>query len=193
MSSRWSRVLRGLGAGSAATLVAAASHSVAGGRVPSALGITLALFFSVIVSIALTGRGLSAVRLAASVVVSQLGFHVVFSTIGGAAEVVTNGHHQTVVSGAAMVTHASNDMWLAHGAAALVTTLALVFGERAFYGLRDTARMLLTALFTPPATTAVAIDRAPLPAPMAFFAPRIVREFHAALGVRGPPTPLRGA
>ena len=186
-------MLRGLGAGSAATLVAAASHSVAGGRVPSALGITLALFFSVIVSIALTGRGLSAVRLAASVVVSQLAFHVVFSTLGGAAEVVTDGHHQTVVSGAAMVTHASEGMWLAHGIAAVVTTLALVFGERAFYGLRDTARMLLAALLTPPATATVAIDRAPLPAPLTFFAPRIVREFHAALGVRGPPTPLRGA
>jgi len=194
MSFRWSRVLRGLGAGTAATLVAAASHSVAGGRVPGALGITLALFFSVIVSIALSGRGLSAVRLAASVVVSQLAFHVVFSTIGGAAEVVTLGHHsQTVVSGMDSVAHASDGMWLAHAAAALVTTLALVFGERAFYGLRDTARMLLTALFTPPAAITVAIDRAPLPAPMTFFAPRIVRDFHAALGVRGPPTPLRGA
>jgi hypothetical protein len=92
-----------------------------------------------------------------------------------------------------MVTHASNDMWLAHGVAALVTILALVFGERAFYGLRDTARMLLAALLTPPALPVVAIDRAPLPAPVTFFVSRIVREFHAALGTRGPPAPLRGA
>ena len=160
---------------------------------PSVLGVTLALFFAVIVSISLTGRGLSAVRLAASVVLSQLAFHVVFSTIGGAAEVVSVGHHQTVVSGAAVVTHASDGMWLAHGVAALVTTLTLVFGERAFYGLRDTARMLLTALFTPPVSPVVAIDRAPLPTPVTFVVARIVREFHAALGFRGPPTPLRGA
>ena len=186
-------MLRGLGAGSAATLVAAASHSVAGGRVPSAVGITLALFFAVIVSIALTGRGLSAVRLAASVVVSQLAFHVVFSTLGGAAEVITDGHHQTVVAGTAMVTHASAEMWLAHAIAAVLTTLALVFGERAFYGLRDTARMLLTALFSPATPQVVAIDRAPLPAVVTFVAPRIVREFHAALGLRGPPAPHRGA
>jgi len=187
-------VLRGLGAGTAATLVAAASHSVAGGRVPSALGVTLALFFSVIVSIALTGRGLSAVRLAASVVVSQLGFHMLFSTLGNAAEVVTTGHHsQTVVSGMDALTHASDGMWLAHGVAALVTVLALVFGERAFYGLRDTARMLLVVLFTPSPLTVVAVDRAPLPAPMTVFVARIVRDFHAALGLRGPPTPLRGA
>ena len=143
MSWRWSRVVRGLGAGTAATLVAAASHSVAGGRMPSIVGVTLALFFAVIVSIALTGRRLSAVRLAASVVLSQLAFHVVFSTLGGAAEVVTNGHHQTVVSGSAMLSHASGEMWFAHGIAALVTTLALVFGERAFFGLRTTAWMLL--------------------------------------------------
>ena len=160
---------------------------------PSVLGVTLALFFAVIVSIALTGRRLSAVRLAASVVVSQLAFHIVFSTLGGAAEVVTQGHHQTVVSGAEVVSHASGGMWLAHAIAALVTTLALAFGERAFYGLRDTARMLLTALFTPPAATTVVIDRVPLPGPVTFFAPRIVRELVAALGVRGPPTPLRGA
>lgn len=186
-------MLRGLGAGSAATLVAAASHSVAGGRMPSIVGVTLALFFAVIVSIALTGRGLSVVRLAASVVVSQLAFHLVFSTLGGAAEVVTDGHHQTVVSGTAMVTHASNEMWLAHAIAAVVTTLALVFGERAFYGLRDTARMLLTALLSPTASQVVAIDRAPLPALVTVFVARIVRNFHAALGLRGPPTPLRGA
>jgi len=186
-------VLRGLGAGSAATLVAAASHSVAGGRVPSLVGVTLALFFAVIVSIALTGRGLSALRLSASVVVSQLAFHVVFSTLGDAAEVVTDGHHQTVVSGTAMVSHASGGMWLAHGVAAALTVLALVFGERAFYGLRDTARMLLAALFSPTAPQAVAVDRAPLPAPVTLLMARIVLEFHAARGLRGPPTPLRGA
>ena len=193
MTSRWSRVLRGLGAGSAATLVAAASHSVAGGRLPGVVGVTLALFFAVIVSIALTGRRLSAVRLSASVLVSQLAFHVVFSTLGNAAEVVTDGHHQTVVAGTAMVTHASGGMWLAHAVAALVTTLALVFGERAFYGLRDTAWMLLAALFSPTARQAVAVDRVPLPAAVALIVPRIVREFHAARGLRGPPTLLRGA
>ena len=186
-------MLRGLGAGTAATLVAAASHAVAGGRMPGFVGVALALFFAVMVSIALTGRGVSAVRLAASVVISQLGFHIVFSTLGGAAEVVTDGHHQTVVAGTAMVTHASGGMWLAHGIAAVLTTLTLVFGERAFYGLRDTARMLLTALFTPPVLPVVAIDRAPLPPVVAFVAPRIVRESLSARGLRGPPLPLRGA
>ena len=193
MQSRWSRVLRGLGAGTAATLVAAASHSVAGGRMPSLVGFTLALFFAVIVSIALAGRGLSAGRLAASTVLSQLGFHVVFSTIGGAAEVVTHGHHQTVVAGTAVVSHASEGMWLAHGIAAAVTVVALVTGERALYGLRDTAWMLLAPLFSPTAPQAVAIDRAPLPAPVLVIAPRIVRESLSARSVRGPPVALRGA
>ena len=197
MNPRAARTLRGLTAGSVATLVAAASHGLGGGGLPGVAGLALALAFSVIVGVALAGRRLPLVRLAASVILSQLAFHVVFSTLGGAGETMTtgHGHHSEVVvtTAAQSVAHASSTMWLAHAAAALVTTLALVFGERAFYGLRDTARMLLTALFTPPAATAVAIDRAPLPAPMTFFAPRIVREFHAALGVRGPPTPLRGA
>ena len=158
---------------------------------PSIVGVTLALFFAVIVSIGLTGRRLSAVRLAASVVLSQLAFHVVFSTVGDAAEVTTDGHHQTVVSGSAMVTHASGEMWFAHGIAALLTALALVFAERAFFGLRDTARMLLAALLSPTAPQAVAIDRAPLPAPVTVLVARIVRESHSARGVRGPPAFLR--
>jgi hypothetical protein len=194
MNTRWSRVLRGLFAGTAATVVAAASHSVADGRVPSVVGITLALFFSVIVSIALTGRALSVVRLAASVVVSQLAFHVVFSTIGGAGEVISIGHHeQTVVSGLDAVTHASDAMWVAHAIAAAITILALRFGERAFFGMRETARMLLAALFAPTAPQTVAIDRAPLPAPMTFFVARIVRDSPSARGVRGPPLALRSA
>lgn len=186
-------MLRGLGAGTVATLVAAASHSVAGGRMPGLLAITLALVFAVLVSIALTGRGLSAVRLAASVVISQLAFHVVFSTLGGAAEVVTTGHHQTVVAGTAMVSHASGGMRVAHAIAAIMTTLALVFGERTLHGLRRTGWMLLSALFTTPALPVVAIDRAPLPAPAQHIVARLVRDFHAALGLRGPPAPLRGA
>lgn len=160
---------------------------------PSLVGFTLALFFAVIVSIALAGRGLSAVRLAASVVISQLAFHVVFSTLGGAAEVVAHGHHQTVVAGTAMVTHASGGMWLAHGIAAVVTALALIFGERALHGLRDTGWMLLAALFTTPALPVVAIDRAPLPAPVQHIVARLVRDFHAALGLRGPPALASGA
>jgi hypothetical protein len=194
MNTRWSRVLRGLIAGFVATLVAATSHTLAGDRAPSGVGLTLAVLFSVLVSIALAGRGLSVVRLAASVLLSQLAFHVLFSTIGGAGEVITTGHHsQTVTSGAEAVVHVSHDMWLAHGIAAVVTILALRFGERAFYGLRDTARMLLAALFSPTAPQAVAVDRDPLPAPVLHLVARIVREFHAAPMRRGPPPLLRGA
>lgn len=194
MSSRWSRVLRGLLAGTAATILAAGSHTLAGDRAPSSVGLLLALFFSAIVSIALAGRALSAVRLAASVLLSQVGFHVVFSTLGGAAEVVALGHHgQTVVSGADAMVHASSGMWLAHGIAAVVTIALLLGGERAFFGLRDTARMLLAAILSPTVTPVVTIDRAPLPAVVTLLVPRIVRELCATLGVRGPPRQLRSA
>lgn len=194
MQTRWSRVVRGLGAGTAATLVAAASHSVAGGRVPSAVGVTLALFFSVMVAIALTGRGMSLVRLTASTVIGQLAFHLVFSSIGGAGEVVSTGHHgHVVLSGTDSITHASGGMWLAHGIAALLTVIALRFGERAARSLRRTGWMIVSCLLRLPAVPAMPFDRVPRPAPVTRLVPRIVRTSLAAIGTRGPPLAHRSA
>lgn len=194
MQTRWSRVIRGLGAGTAATLVAAASHSLAGGRVPSVVGVTLALFFSVIVAIALAGRGMSLVRLAASIVIGQLGFHVVFSTIGGAAEVVVTGHHGSMVlSGTESVTHASGGMWFAHGVAAVLTIVGLRFGERAIHGLRETAWMILAAFLPRALIPHLPFTTAPQPAVEQHIVPRTVRASLAAIGTRGPPLAIRSA
>ena len=188
MQTRWSRVLRGLGAGTAATLVAAASHSLAGGRVPSAVGVTLALFFSVMVAIAFSGRRLSLLRLTASIVVGELAFHVVFSTIGDAGEVVTTGHHeQMVVSVAGAMTHASSGMWFAHAIAALLTIVGLRFGERALRSVCDTGWMIVSALTSTPAVPYLPFSRAPRPAVESHIVPRIERALLAAIGTRGPP------
>jgi hypothetical protein len=188
MQTRWSRVIRGLGAGTAATLVAAASHSLAGGRVPSVVGVTLALFFSVIVAIAVTGRGMSLVRLTASIVIGQLAFHLVFSTIGGAGEVVATGHHgPMVLRGAETVTHASGGMWFAHGLAAVLTIVALRFGERAIHGLRQTAWMIVSAFLPTQVSLHLPFTTAPQPAVEQHIVPRIVRTSLAAIGTRGPP------
>ena len=191
MQSRWSRVARGLAAGTAATLVAAASHSVAGGRVPGWAGVTLALCFAVIVSIALSGRGMSLVRLSASIVISQLAFHLVFSTIGGAGEVVSTEHHgPMILRGAETVTHASGGMWFTHGLAALLTIIALRFGERAVYGLRETGWMIASALLPFSASPLLPFIPAPQPAVEQHIVPRIVRTSLAAIGTRGPPLAL---
>lgn len=199
MQTRWSRVLRGLGAGTAATLVAAASHSVAGGRTPSLVAVTLALFFAVFVSIAVGGRGISLVRLAASVVVSQLAFHLVFSTVGGAGDVASSGHHGHIavsgvhkVGGVQEVGHASRSIRVAHGVAALATLVAVRFCERAIHTLREAGRILVAALLTPPAIPFPPFNRAPQPAVEPSALPRLVRRSRDAVGTRGPPVALCG-
>lgn len=193
MTTRWSRVLRGAGAGTTATLAAAASHTLAGGHEVSGAALALALAFAVLVAVALAGRALSLWRLAASTVIGQGAFHVLFSTLGGAAEVVTVGHHQTVLAGTEIVTHASGGMWTAHGIAAALTFALLAFGERAFVGIRDTGWMLLRAVLTAPAPLMLGRNRVPEPAVVAVLAPRIVRELHTVRSLRGPPLALRGA
>ena len=198
MNSRAARSLRGLGAGTAATMVAAVSHGLAGGTFPGLAGIALALVFSAAVSIALVGLRMPVLRLAASIVLSQLAFHVVFSTLGNAGEVHSAGHHGAVsvvdsgLSGAAIVTHASPFMWLAHGIAAVLTLLALVLGERAIVGLRDTARMLLARVLTP-ASLARPMTLPRAARPQLTPVPRAARELVAACGLRGPPAAYRSA
>jgi len=206
MNPRAARTLRGLGAGTTATAVAAVSHGLAGGTFPGLAGIALALVFSAIVSIVLVGRRLPVLRLAASIVLSQLAFHLVFSTLGNAAEVVvTNGHHGAVtvtgsetvagtatVTGTEIVSHASPLMWLAHGIAAALTVLALVYGERAIDGLHEVGRMLLARVLRPIAvarpTSLPRVTRPPLT-----LVARKARELIAACGLRGPPAALRSA
>ena len=194
MNPRATRTLRGLGAATVATVVAAASHGLGGAGLPGGAGLALALAFSAIVSIALVGRRLPAVRLAASVAISQLGFHVVFSTLGGAGEVIVSGGHHGVVrvtSAGESVVHASPGMWFSHAIAAVITIAALLFGERAIASIVDTARMLLTAILSPtvPLVAPLSRDRGPVIARS--LVPRAARELVAACGLRGPPIALR--
>jgi hypothetical protein len=196
MDSRWARVARGVAAGTIATLVAAASHGLAGGTFPGFAGVALALSFSAIVGMLLAGRRVSAWRLSASVILSQLAFHMVFSTIGGAGEVLAGGGHHdmgplVISTSSDAVVHASAGMWFAHGIAALLTILALRHGEVAFWGLRDTARMLLAALLqsTPPLPVQP-FARGHRAATVQRLVPQIAREFLEARGTRGPPLVL---
>ena len=137
---------------------------------------------------------MSLVRLAASTVIGQLAFHLVFSTFGGAAEVVVSGHHGAMVlRGAETVTHASGGMWFAHGVAAVLTIVAVRFGERALHGIRQTGWMIVSPLFTPHLAPFLPFDRAPEPAVEQHIVPRIVRTSLAAIGTRGPPLAQRSA
>jgi hypothetical protein len=204
METRWARVLRGWTAGGFATLVAAISHAIAGGSFASTLGLLLALMFSGVTCMALAGRRLSLARLSISVLLSQFAFHLVFSAISaGGGQVIGNiGHHgggYLLISGnqAAMnmtSIETSGWMWLAHVLAAAVTIAALRFGEAAFWGLRDSARMLVAAIWRgiPAAPAFVAATDAG-PVASRSIAPRIQRGFLEAVRYRGPPVGIRFA
>ncbi|NEN05498.1 hypothetical protein G3T36_06400 [Diaminobutyricibacter tongyongensis] len=155
MATRWARVVRGLLAATFATFVAALFHVAGGGATPSALALTLSLTFSGLAALALTGRRASLWRLTASVVVSQTVFHALFSLGSGTTRFVAAdgmahihaGSHLIAMAGRHMqdsgVIPDSPAMWLSHASAALVTIVALRFGEQAFWGLFETARIRL--------------------------------------------------
>ncbi len=187
MTSRASRTLRGVAAGGTATLVAAVSHAVAGHAAPNAASLGLATLFAVIAGIALTGRRLPRLRMAASVILSQAAYHVVFSTMGGAGETVTSGHHGgfTVATAPESVTVVSPGMWLAHGVAAALTILALAHGETVLRAVVELARPWRAVTVALPALPVLPL------LPVAAAAPVLrSRDLLAACGVRGPPALL---
>ena len=132
MATRWARFARGWLAASFATLIAAASHAAAGGIAPNLVSVALALAFSGVACIALTGRSLSLVRTSLAVGGSQLAFHLLFSSLGGAtgAAGVAGGAHDHAASSLALISttpahHTDGWMWLAHLAAAVLTVVVL--------------------------------------------------------------------
>jgi hypothetical protein len=154
MNSRWARVARGITAAGLATFVAAFSHVIAGGAAPSAFGLAASLIISAMLCTMLAGRAVSALRLAISVAASQALFHALFSGLGTP---VPTGHDMNSMTvDATTHLHAAPTMWLAHAAAGIVTVVALRYAESAFWGVADTARLLvarLVALVVPRAVT----------------------------------------
>jgi len=187
MGTRWARVLRGVLAASTATLVAALSHFLAGGVAPNAVSVAIILTFSTLISIALTGRRLSLLRLSAAVVLSQFAFHALFATIGGATGSVAHasGHavHGAIELVPSIAHHTSAGMWFAHALAALATIVVLRRGEAAFWGMHEAALRFLVVAFAP--LPLVAGVRAPHP-----FVARVTPRrlfLIGALQLRGPP------
>ena len=199
MTTRWARFARGWLAALFSTTVAAASHTLAGGNSPSAVSLVVALAFAGVACIALTGTTLSLTRLTASVALSQLAFHLLFSTIGtstGAPARFTGSAHDhsaTLTLGAdagGVAHHADGWMWLGHAAAAVLTIVALRYGESAFWRLAAIALLFVRTLF--PRIPAVPL--VPRPARRArvvghLFVPRICAVLRSTLGLRGPPAP----
>lgn len=149
--TRGARALRGGLAAVSATFVALMSHVAGGGEMPGLLGVVVPLVLSLPVCMAWSGR-LSLAGLSASVVASQLFFHVLF-TVGTPADsqLVSAGSgahagHEgmmmppTPAAGQAVeMAPADLTMWLSHGLAAVVTIVVLYRGELMLLRLRELA------------------------------------------------------
>lgn len=143
------RLVRGTVAGTVATGFALLFHVLAGGHFPAWLGITIPWILSVLISVTLSRRDLSAVSLGLSALASQYLFHWLFVLGASPAHHLSpaathhgaqhgtgqHGHHVGAMESAGAqghhlhAAHGGDWMWLAHVAAAALTTLVLYRGE----------------------------------------------------------------
>lgn len=145
-ADRLTRVTRGAIAASVATFTALLSHVVAGGAVPGWAGIAAPWILALAACTLLAGRTLSRVRLASSVVVSQLLFHTLFVMGSPSASSSPSGRgsgHAHLHGAMTMPMNpdaadptlaalcADPVMWIGHIVAAAATIVALYRGERA--------------------------------------------------------------
>jgi len=192
MSSRAARLARGTVAAAIALFVAACSHALAGGALPNLAGLVLVLVFAVLFCVLLAGKRMSLPRLIASVALSQALFHGAFTVLGGASTgsaSVPTGHHHAMAflpTATAHAAHADVAMWSAHAVAAVMTVLALRFGERAFWGIFELVRSAVRLSRFRQAAPAAIAHRIPL-APSFDELPRSLSVVLSALGHRGPP------
>jgi len=195
--TRWMRVLRGTLAASFATFVAAFSHVLGGGALPSAAAISLSFSLALLACIALAGRRMSLWRTVASVGFSQLLFHGLFSTVMGTSTITMSAHAGhgasdvviTSSSGAGASSHSAT-MWFAHAVAAALTILAIRYAEVALAALR-TSVGLFRGIFS--STQPVHVSRddtAPRVGCSQRVRPRDLSVLFSALRHRGPPAPI---
>ncbi|WP_233613239.1 hypothetical protein [Leucobacter edaphi] len=190
--TRGVRAARGTAGAAIATILAAASHSLAGGD-SSWFAVVATAVLALPLCTLLAGKVGSLWRLGVAVVAAQFPFHWALSGLGtpgsGSGPVVSPhaAHLAAIQEFVPGVPVASLDagMWLAHGIAAALTIALLHAGERAFLGL---ARLIFRALAV--ALPAAIAPAAPDAARRAFFSPaRIVERLLSASAIthRGPP------
>lgn len=191
--SRGARTARGAAGALAATLLAAASHGIAGGAITwPAVAVTAILALPLCT--ALAGRIASLWRLAAAVGIAQFLYHWIFAGIDlvGTARtgpaVSPHAAHLAALQNFApeVATPASADaaMWLGHAIAAVLTVALLHRGEHAWLALGRLVRRVLPR----PRPRLVAVSWRPAIRPLIFRAPLRTRtSAHSAISHRGPP------
>ncbi|MGW8484120.1 hypothetical protein ACWGJP_13395 [Microbacterium sp. NPDC055903] len=137
MTRRQLRLVRAAAASGIATILAAVSHTLGGGMPPHPLLVLSVSVLLVPAAAALVGGRLSAARLALTVLVAQLAFHLLFHALGGGLSTAPGGitavhdHAPVVLGPVVAVAPADAPMVLAHICAAVLTALLLWHGERA--------------------------------------------------------------
>ncbi|NYF09585.1 mannose/fructose/N-acetylgalactosamine-specific phosphotransferase system component IID [Leifsonia sp. AK011] len=188
--SRATHVAKGLSAAAIATFVALFGHVAGGGDIPGVWGFVAPLVLSAAVCVLIAGRKLSLVRLAMSVLVSQVLFHFLFVLGGsssGTAVASTHEHHGTTAT--LVVSHATTSMGVGHVLAAVVTIAALYFGERVIRSLARIVRLLAARMLRPfavPAPSTIA-PAAAVPAAWRIFTPLALDHAASTAPRRGPP------
>jgi len=135
-------------------MIAAFSHTIAGGVAPSVFAIVVSLAVSISACVLLAGRTLSVVRLSLSVTITQALFHGVFGSLS-APVALGHSHAASASMNAAGTPAAHAHMWLAHSIAAVITIVVFRHAERAFWSLATTASLLVRRVTA--AVTAVSI------------------------------------
>lgn len=180
---------RGWVVGVIATAAAALSHAVAGGGTPSPLALAVGVVFGgMLGTFALSARP-SLPRLSIAVGVTQLVFHVVFSTLGSAAPVAGHVHSAVVVMVPANHAHADSPlMWVSHAIAGLLTLGLLRRAEQALWRVLRGFVRLLAAPFRASAITPVPPA---IPSASPGSAVRLLgRLLISTVSGRGPPLPV---
>lgn len=150
------RFTRAVAASGTATFVALVSHLLAGGAAPGAAGVLVPWLLAMPVCLVVAPVRLPWLRLTASVGVSQLLFHTLFSVgaaVGAGAPAAgahQHGHAAAWVPDAgapvAHAGHGSGAMVFAHVVAAVVTVVALRHGEEALHRVAAALRRAVRAV-----------------------------------------------
>lgn len=192
--SRAARTARGVIGAALSTVLAAASHSLAGGEV-SAFAVLVTAVIALPFCVALAGKTESLWRVGLAVGASQFMYHWAFAGIGvttalsGASKFPMGSHAAHLASlerfVPSVVEAGSADtlMWTLHAVAAVLSTVLVARGERAVIALGRSIRRALPQPFS-----LAAFERRELP-PVPRAAP-ILRDqllTYASWSLRGPP------
>lgn len=187
MTSRQLRALRGTASAWIATIIAATSHTLAGGGAPAPALVAVIGVLAAPLGVGLVGRRLSAWRVGATVLAAQAMLHVAFALTAGSDPAAATGHtHRAMLDTAASsagVVLPDAPMILAHILAAAATVLVLYGGERMLRTLGRGIRSVLRRVALPALAPAVVLrDTAGVP----HRAPRLGPVL-SDLSRRGPP------